>query len=464
MSHFFTTFFRQQLFSNQNLMNTANIRLVFFRSAPALSGSTAAWTGAKTKAELTALGGWTEVSGISGYPLTLSQAVSVRTIGSNKYVLFSRYPFTGISPVGIAAIGVEYVGSVGGTTDPLIFVSNTPVGTVSANVYPKDALTANPDLSFPDSTNQYLFSWATPPGGATTIDPIEGPLAMDKGAPDFEPSNTLHMWLYPQRVNMIANPNFEVNAGYWAPAATRVALGSAEQTALKSAWAGQFTGTAPLAVESNIWETRLGTDDHELWTFQLMAKGTGKVKVGLVYWDADYRATGVDWGTEVWQLQGNTWAHLAGVRFGPQAHTAMLRIETNASTITIDKVLAERGALKEWPYFDGAEKYGSPDDYSWYGGSTLAGKSYSMWYSDRRAVMGRLFATPVVENSPGDVITDTEVMKAGMVYQWIPAGVTVIPHIDVLYPDDLRSAPPAKSATVLPYDNGTNGGVVNPWV
>ena len=83
----------------------------------------------------------------------------------------------------------------------------------------------------------------------------------------------------------------------------------------------------------------------------------------------------------------------------------------------------------------------------------------------RRAVMGRLFATPVDTIYPGDVLSDAEVAQAGMVYRWVPAGVTVIPHIDVFYPDDLRSPPINNVGTdTLGYYPDDPNGVPNPWV
>jgi hypothetical protein len=465
LAFFFTDFFRQQLTANLNLMNAANVRVVLWRTAPSLSGSVTPYLGVRTVADLEAITGWDEVAGIPGYPFnSRSVSVSVRTLAppdnNSRYVMFSQYPFTDLTlPVGISAIGVQYVGTLAGVVNPLIFVSNTPTG-LFQNVYPVDALTAQPDTKFPDSTNRYLFSWAVPTGGAQ-VQPVEGPLAMFKGPPAYEAANTTHVWLYPQRANMAANPSFELpGTGFWSSngAITRVAGGAPGA----GTWAGQFGGTI---AESNIFPTLLGDSDHEEWTIQLMAKGTGDTKIGLVYWDRDYRGTGVDWGTETWTLQPNVWTHIACLRQGFQAHTAMLRIESKAA-FTIDQVLVERGYLKDWDYFDGDEKYGAPDSYFWYGGSNRQGASYSMWYSNRRAVMGRLFATDTNVANADAILTDDDVALWGLVYQWVPAGVQVVPHIDVFYPGDLRAPVPPKSAGVIPYRTGPNDttGVVNPWV
>jgi len=103
-----------------------------------------------------------------------------------------------------------------------------------------------------------------------------------------------------------------------------------------------------------------------------MAKGTGDLKVGLVFWDADYRVTACDWGTtddteETWALNPTSWTHIATHRHAPEGHVAMVRLELQgAGPLSIAKVLAERGYLKDWLYFDGDEKYGARDDFSWY--------------------------------------------------------------------------------------------------
>ena len=45
-----------------------------------------------------------------------------------------------------------------------------------------------------------------------------------------------------------------------------------------------------------------------------------------------------------------------------------------------------------------------------------------------------------------------------------PRGRAGDPHLDVLYPNDIQEIVPDNTGTpVTPYDNGTNGGVSNPW-
>lgn len=454
--YFFTDFFRTQLQASQTIMDTASVRVALFRRAPHLAFPQNVWLTARTVAELTAMTGWKEVA-IIGYPLSTYISTSGRVLGGSKYVMFSEYPFSSLSgPVEVEALGLVYNGTLGGVVNPLIFVTTTPVGPNLTPVYPGDSLTANPDAAFPDQTNRWMFSWAT-----SHPDPIEGPLQFFRAPPTFEVSGSQHVWLYPQRANMIANPSFELpGTGFWSANGTfaRVSGGAA------GAWAGQTTGASGLCImESNEFPTRLGLLDSEQWTVQVSLKGDGPCKVGLVSWDADYRQTMVDWGEETWNLSTSSWTHAAVHRSGPEAHIAMVRIECQGSSLTVDQVLAERGFLKDWLYFDGDEKYGARDDFSWYGGVNRQGASYSLWYNNRKAVSGRLFAQNVDPNDPTANVTDEDMENQGLVYRWVPAGITVFAHMDVFYPHDLQRPVPAKSVGVLPYRTADPMGVASPW-
>jgi len=671
MSYFFSDHFRAALAADQAIMSGAKVQLVLFRFAPAMGTPNPNWTAARTVAELTAQTGWVQVSGISGYPLTLQLDVGTRVVGGSRYVMFSDYVFSGLAETAeVRAIGVLYVGTLNGQTNPLIFVTNTATGEVT-NLSPADSLTASPDTTFPDQTNRWLFGW-----GTTTPEPVEGPLVISRGSPEFEVSGSQHAWLYPQRANMIANPNFEkpgtdfwsgnslisrvsvarepafltpgvgtvtspnggalpveatwvfkirgpmagfdgqtmvaqwegAGATYiigrvkapagasslswygtgalifpqvlspvptgnidtyavslkqnddathsrlisWRPESTgwvqhstdsytpkftanttngnlrigayhpnlqgesywedriysvelRSGLDPAGGTVLwrfdaadypgtgtsyqdprgrtwtltsdkaitvaaDPSWAGSCDGTGGYAImESNIFPTQMGEFPSEQWTVQLLARGAGKLKVGLVFWDADYRVTACDWGTtddaeETWTLNPTTWTHIATHRHAPEANIAMLRLELQGSGLIIDKVLAERGYLKDWLYFDGDEKYGARDDFSWYGGANRQGASYSFWYNHRKAVTGRLFARTVDPNDPSANVTDEDMEEQGLVYRWVPAGITVVPHLDVLYPFDVQNPLPPKAAGVLArYSPSTRDGVSDPW-
>lgn len=679
MSYFFTNAFRKALKDNPALMTTgAVVTARLLTSMPSLAFGADQYVGAVNVADLTATPGWEAALGTMPSQGVSTTTATVGGITSTFVVMPSAmFPFTtAVRAEGVAFTLGTPLPDFPGKANPIIFVSNTPIGD-NQNIHPGDALTAIADPNVPIAGGgSYMFWWAPVPAGATYVNPVEGPLAMFKGAPAFEVSNTIHVWMYPQRANMIANPSLEdgaTAAGYWAsnsvlsvlahptgghylstaatssvrltgvtsvfirgpdvpvggakklviemdcsaddwtPSTTlnlvaqygspnssyqllhagsgvlnlwvspdgtagpityasaahgfadgsrhlinvtwnadngtnstvqykkdgadlgTLVLGARKPTGLFNSslpvdlgsnlfkgniysfklWADDvlvaspdFThmvagqtnvtdaqgnvwtlqGAASIAnpnpagpiLQSNVWPTLKGQRYEPNWTFQLKVRGNGPVKVGLVYWDRDGRGTGVDWGgfynkagvfvPDVWTPNPTTWTSIAVNRTGPQAYRAMLRVETQTGTfIEIDEILAEHGLLagsqKQWGYFDGSTSYGSRDDYFWYGGANRAGKSYSMYYGGRRAVVGRLFAAPTDSATPIGILTDDELREAGMVYQWVPAGTTVVGHIGVLYPEDLVSDLAPQSATsVLPYSTPTTDGVANPWV
>jgi hypothetical protein len=67
-------------------------------------------------------------------------------------------------------------------------------------------------------------------------------------------------------------------------------------------------------------------------------------------------------------------------------------------------------------------------------------------------------------NDPSANVTDEDMEEQGLVYRWVPAGITVVPHLDVLYPFDVQNPLPPKAAGVLArYSPSTRDGVSNPW-
>jgi hypothetical protein len=455
----FTDLFRTELSDDPTIMDTATLKLVLFRQAPTFSNGDSRYTGITTKASLLATSGWLEASA-TGYPLAGTLSVGVLDVGLNHYVMFTQFPFTGMGQAEVAAAAVQYVGTLGGVTDPIILITDTPFG-VTQVVSDGDGITAVDDQSIVGASKKWMLSWADAPSGSTTITSlVEGPLVLYVGAPTFEPSHTQHVWLYPQRANMVANPSFEKpGTDYWSTNGAITRVGVTNPVPNQGAWAGQFTDGGTVVAESNTFPTYR----EEFWTVQFLAKGTGQVKVGFVWWDDAFEETSVDWGTETWTLQPDGFIHIAACRNPVQTFQGMVRIECDGGDITIDNVLCEKGYLREWAYFDGDSTYGARDDYSWYGGSANRGASYSFWYNNKRALYGRLFSRDISDDT---LITDEVMAAQGFVYRWVPAGTFVVAHIDVLHPNDIMASVPPKPAGVLPYRVDVLAdldGVINPW-
>ena len=219
MTTFFPTFFSEKLFANQNLLHNADIGLRLFRESPEFSINDPRYIGIRTTDALLQRSGWVETTG-SGYPLTNTVTVTRRRMPAqpaetkNNYTLFDQFPFTGMGQAEAKAAAFHYVGTIDGVVNPLIMVTNTPFDLGRTVVKDGDAITVNPDSTL-SPPNRWLVGWPNP-GSGVALMLLEGPLSLFRGPPIYESSHTQHIWLYPQRANMIANPSFDSqNTYYW---------------------------------------------------------------------------------------------------------------------------------------------------------------------------------------------------------------------------------------------------------
>ena len=455
MTAFFSTAFINALSASPGIINGSVVKLVLFREAPNFEANDSRYIGKTTVAQLLAMPGWLPVTP-GGPPLATTITVGVRDEGKSNYVVFSSFPFNNLAPSEVKAAAFLR------PDNTLIFVTNTPFAGEMRVVQNGDAITASPDSTLGAVSNRWMFNWAdAPQAGGTIVTISEGPLLLSLGPPAFEPSHTQHVWLYPQRANMIANPSFELASpptGYWTTNGTASRVPLTNPPIAAGRFAGRFQYGGIVVAESNLFPTMR----EERWTIQFMARGVGNVKVGLVWWDDDFEEAAVDWGKETWQLDPNTFVHIAVCRTPVQTYQALLRIECDGGDITIDQVLCEKGYLKDWPYFDGDTDYGAREDFTWYGGEVRQGASYSFWYNHKQAVFGRMFARQISDTT---LITDEVMAKQGICYEWVPAGTVVTPHMDVLYPNDLRLPVPTRTGVLSYRLDPINDlqGILNPW-
>jgi len=482
------------------------------------------------------------------------------TVGTTYYSLTDSIGY--VLPAGfpksmVKAIAFVYKGTKQGMQNKVMFVTDTPVSTGTV-MYPGDGVIPQVD----PTKGRVLLSWAS--DGV-----LEGPLVRTVGARPFEPARTQHLWIYPQRMNMVANPSFEEATDFWrsdgtvtqlttdiantvraattenltalsglltidtvtlvandrvlvkdqtlaqnngvyiasastwtratdsdsaaeltnlqvyvkfgsqrgevwtcTPTVTPVVMGTTPLpwTKTPSTGGGNFYGHfAAKVVESNTFPMVSRLNERG-WTVQLRVRSDGEIKVGFLAWGPDFVATAADWGhpEERW-LSNGAWLNVRTLRDIGEATTAMLRVETQGSYLDLDTVCVEFGTLPsnydDWGYFDGASLYGVDGDFTWY---ERPNKSYSCWYNDRTAVMGRLFSwnMSTADAQEGGVFTDEEAAKQGLAHQWVPAGTPLMSHTDVLFPDDPKAALPPVTGSVLVRQNalGVPGtGAPNPW-
>lgn len=469
MTAIFTTIFTDALKATPTLMNASTMKMYLFPRAPAFDANDTRYTSVTTVAELITKLGW------GGY-LTPSPAnFTVGTVDApasvNRYVIRDNPVM--MDPAWnealVAAVAFEMVS--GTLAGKLAFITNRPFSEGPVVIGTQDGVTAqiNPLLGTGTAGTRDFFNWSlTGATSAPSAQPVEGSIVLYRGTPDFEPAKTQHIWQFPQRINMIANPSFENDTRFWRYAGT---LGRGSGFAPGPGGGSFFGRLTGQVIESNQFPLMIRKEIPEGWTIQLQARGDGELKVGLVSWPSSYAQTVVDWGPdeEVWHLTQD-WKKVRSLRRINDVSMGMLRLETDGSYIDIDHVCCEPGFLPEnladWPYFDGESIFGAEGDYSWYGDRPHA--SYSCWINHRAGVNGRLFAWDVVKGASPDVITDEEARQQGLAYQWVPAGTPVTYHDDVLFAGDPQTPVMEPTGTVLPHAYGPpttppTTGVQSPW-
>jgi len=450
---------------SQNLFNPAkSVHWVFFRSYAAFADSQdPRYTAVQTIADLQAIPGWSPAITPSSTP----QSVGATTPGTTTTFCIANNPFTmggGWQSSTVVAAALVLEGTYTGTVDPVIYITDDPFeGGVVLD--PADTLIARQAPAV--AGNRPLFSWPVFVTGQTTTVVTEGSVAVLEAPPSYELAYTRHCWLYPQRVNFIANPSFELGTNHWraSGAVTRVqGTPSVPAAPGGGAWFGRFAGSGLVVAESNTFPLTSRTTVEDLWTIQAMVRGVGQLRVALLGWEPEVVETRSDWGdSEVWNLPANGWLHVYALRRSGETTTGMVRFECSGGQFEVDNILCEPDWLKDWPYFDGDSTYGARDDYAWYGGENRKGQTYSTWYNHKRAVTGRLFAWDI--DSDDFVVTDEEVEAQGFVYKWVPAGVRVTPHLDVLRPNDIQEVISPVTGSVTAYKTNPNDamGVYNSW-
>lgn len=483
MSYYFTTQFLTLLKSG---WAGGNVQMYLFPQAPSLVygegegavATTTAYAGINKIPTLVQSIGWGSAY-VAGpmLPVTVTANINGTTRNVVQIDPSSRFQLPGgTATTPVMAIGFAIDNGAPVTGDDLMFVT-TSVSTPPLLLHALDGIAPAVDATL--ANKRVLFYWDTvPPGSDAAVLPnaVEGTLLIERATPPFEAARTQHIWVYPQRLNLIANPSFELATNFWRTSATGSVARLPDAPPGGGSSCGRVTGTAvPVVLESDVFPLRYGRRRESGLTIQLQARGAGILKVGLISWESDYRVSVADWGnepngasrpddtTKSWLLGGGGFTQIRTIRYFGEAVAGMLRLEYrpyDASVTTgifdVDQVCVEPGVLptngNDWPYFDGATTYGAREDFSWYGGESFHHASYSCWYNLRNSTFGRLFAWKVDASTP---LTDDEAALQGLAYQWVPAGTPVHGHLDVLYPDDpMWNEPRALvpyTGPILPY-------------
>jgi hypothetical protein len=461
MGYFVTNTFTAQA---QSITATPiTLKVALLSKAPALepNDSRADWLAVVDMDDLLALPGWEEAQ-TAGYART-NLTVARETPGDTTYLdvntttaVFS----TDQCEVQAVAFLINPVDlGLGAGNDVVVLVSDTPFGSTTV-LRSGDGISAEVD----DTTHDWIVAWSDI--GEPKVQ--EGPIALRRVAPAFETAKVQHAWMLPQRINFIANPSFEGGTTHWRTNGTLARASRAGSGNYPSPWVGdaslsitvddatRFTPAERLYLLSTSFFPQ-----GDLISFQMQVAGTGIVRVGLVSYEDNYFAPSTDWGMDSrtglfqeWTLDSTNFTRISGLRKVVDSYDYALLIEVRSNGVDdpalfFDQVLAEEGALADWRYFDGDSDYGAPGDFTWYGNVAFAnkqGKSYSLWYNNRRSVAGRLFGRFLDDDT---LYTSADEQLDSLVAQWTPAGSVVVPHWDVLKAKDVQSLPQDKSAAPI---------------
>ena len=407
--------------------DTAVLTARLFVRAPkfygdAVSVNDAQIAGMSTVADLLAAPGWQAADADP------ADAVASSTTGTaTTEVTAADFEFV-CDPLYLTAVAVSLrVGAAPDDTDPLLFVFR-----------PNDVIVFGGDATYPgvvkystSTETDYLFAFLNAPGDDPETSP--GPVEISVPLVDWESAHAAHVWMSPQRANLVANPSFEALGDDdllfgWRSGDTlaRVTGGVGPVPRTKCA---RLSGSGTKVLESNLFPA---PNERGLWSVEAAVAGTGTVRIGLLFWEQGMNPADCGYVCQEFTLSGGSatggYQVLRTLVAAPDdSWEAQFRLEFDGTECWVDNVLAEPNEAQAG-YFDGAWPLGQPDDYSWYGGTGSENTSFSLYYPDRRRVGRYLFGY-----ADTDPVSGVQVLHPGAVEDHVPGGTRVVPHWDDVY-------------------------------
>jgi hypothetical protein len=350
-------------------------------------------------------GGFQELDAGSGYtriPKTTNTQVTAGPPVLTKVAITSDYALTLTVPTFVAA-GVFYLsGTQGGFTDPWVFITDDMFG----NVVSPGAIVGIA------ATPKVIFSYVI---RGTTVDLSLGTLVQSPGPSTWESARIQHVYLYPQRVNYIANPSFEAVSmfGWRSDGALSRLLGGVDKPN-----ANYFGRTAGKVVQALSVPTQ---GRMRFSVYVRKALGT-HVQLGLVCLDESYNVLTTSVGQQ--RPLYADWARYDDLLVPSDDCVAVIPQILSDGTFDFDLCLLEAtDPLHD--YFAGDSQTGAPNDFTWQG---TPHQSYSCYYNNRHVTAARLFGG----------YFDGQVTLPAMVNDWLPTGTAVYTHWDVLSMTDTK--------------------------
>lgn len=327
------------------------------------------------------------------------------------------------------------------------------------------------------SDEPYLFSYATS-GGQTVMG--VGNISVAVPSLRWEGPRAAHVWMLPQRANLVVNPSFEAGDGSggvfgWRSNSTVTRVRGGKDSLNSAGMDGSYEGMcakvagsqAIKVIESKPFPVKMS---EKWWSLEASVSGVGHARIGVVFIPSDYDMSRAYYASSDWiqtfsvapvdefgtgfnvppvleslppgmtepEVHSDEFYTIKMLVSGVEGcHEALFRIEFEGISSTdqfyVDDVMADPNEA-QLPYFDGDSLMGQPKDFCWYGfpGINARHKSYSLFYSDRKAMESFLFTPNVGGNNklwaePSNTTS------------WVPEGASVLPHWDDVYVNRIHS-------------------------
>lgn len=383
-----------------------------------------------------------KVAGTSGDLYVMRDTVTnyLKLVDSSSNVLAletrSGWYFTDSNSQEIVQAAVVYLiddVSYGGTIhNPVLFATTQGIG--SNTVAHTGTVFGQSNSQVTISDSQYLLSFSPDPS------PTEfsaGYMLLYLPPAQWESAHAQHLWIQPQRVNLIANPSFEKSgSGYWRVGNTRpTGTASISRSAggvggSERPYSGQVTGTTGTGIDNGVTvlESNLFPKTNNWHSISLFVKNgdntTRSISIGLVARNnMDSEATYFAPPAITLNSEEGFKALKVLVNVPDDVTDLQLRLEFSGLNFWVDNVLVDPHE-GQYTYFDGNSTDGLIGDFRWMG--EISNGHFSIWYNNFVNSQSRLMG------AYDDTID--HVYKPGLVEEWVPTGSNIIAHWNAVTP------------------------------
>lgn len=324
----------------------------------------------------------------------------------------------------ITAVVFYFDGTVAGEDDPILFATTRGCG-ISTVVH--DNSLFGVAQSYTGGTADLLTVANVDDLGKNPSSFAARHVLLDPGLPPWESAHAQHLWIEPQRVNLIANPAFQD--------ASIFGWRSSPETTLERVAGGVDTWRDDkycLEIGGDIYSKKLESNffpnvgEWYSGSFSVSVSTPASFRCGIVAFDPTY--TKPRYVVSNYSSLGATGSATQGflrvqflAKMFPDAADLCFRLEVEgADEVWVSNVLIDPHP-GQYDYFDGACTRGAAGDFRWMGGEEE--QHFSLWYNNYRNTKSRIV---------GGYDPDDEVYKPGLVEEWAPTGATILAHWDAV--------------------------------